>query len=194
MSAGEMFFPAEPLMGRKAEALAIPSSRPGSPPPKEDGAPAAPWSAPIMKKRSVSIVACLVVVAISALPVRASDLAAGQRFAVAISGLPDELYNCQPVSMTVGIELYDDGTARRKPVVVTTWIETPFGRAVLNEQVRSVLPGQTVEHSVAYSSQCGPGPGSGAAARIVIGVTASIKGETLEVRHVLLYHDALPRS
>jgi hypothetical protein len=139
-----------------------------------------------------SIVACLLVAATAPTPARADEVARGRILSVAIVGLPDDLYSCQPLGMSIILELDDDGSTRRRPVSVTTWMETPFGRAVLDEHVRMLRPGQRMVFSVAFAYRCVPPEGAGATRDVTIGVTASVKGESVEASHTMRLHDSAP--
>jgi hypothetical protein len=66
-------------------------------------------------RRIVSLFVSLAIFVAAAGPARAEELATGRTCAVSISGLPGQLSDCQGFGLTVGVELFDDGTSRRRP-------------------------------------------------------------------------------
>lgn len=142
-----------------------------------------------MQKCIVSVAACLILSVLGAVPARAQSPVQGNTFAISLTGLPNDLYRCETVRATVGIAVYSDGTAVRKPVLITTWVETPLGRAVLTRQSRQLRPGQTARFSSSFASPCPQEPSVGASYPLTVGLTVTIKNETLEASQAVLYHD-----
>src|SRR5690349_15390011 len=139
-----------------------------------------------MQKRIVSVAVCLVLSVLAAAPARAEAPVQGSTFMISLTGLPNDIYQCQTVRATISISVYNDGTTARKPALITTWIETPLGRAVLNQQSRQLLPGHTTSVSTSFASPC-PGASSvGGSSSVTLGVTVTIKNETLETSHEMV--------
>jgi hypothetical protein len=144
-----------------------------------------------MNKRIVCIAVCLALSVLAAVPARAQAPVQGPTFALDLTGLPDDLYQCQSVRGAIDISLFANGTTAREPAVVTMWIETPLGRAVLDRQTRGLRPGQSVRVLVAFASPCPvtlvPGPFT--TFPVTVGVDVTIKGETLEATHTMTYYN-----
>jgi hypothetical protein len=142
-----------------------------------------------MTKRIITTLAIVAMLTIAASPVSANEVVRGNTFAIALTGLPDELYPGDPLPARLRILIYENGTRSRQPVTITTWTETPLGRAILSSQTRRLLPGQPLSTSAVlnYDSPLPPGSGS---ISTTVGVTVTYKNETLEARHTLILHSA----
>lgn len=142
-----------------------------------------------MTKRIITTVAIVAMLAIAVSPVSANEVVRGNTFAIALTGLPDELHPGDPLNVRLRVLIYDDGTRSRQPVTITAWTETPLGRAILSSQTGRLLPGRMLNTSAALNYDSPLPPGSSSITTIV-GVTVTYKNETLEARHTLVLHSA----
>ena len=144
-----------------------------------------PHAAPryAMKTRIALVTMLLVAATAAAPPARADEVVRGRTLSVALRGLPDQIAVGEPLNVTVEVEVADDGTSLRKPVQIVVWIETPFGPAILEQQTRRILPGRTLRFAAAFNYSGRVPPASGGT--MTVGVTATLKSETLEATHTL---------
>ena len=145
-----------------------------------------------MQRRIVSIIACLALATLAVVPARANGTTQGRAISVAIHGFADELFVGQFLTGAITVGLTDDGSTRRKLFTVTTWLDTPLGRATISQEVHRLLPGQEATYLVAIP-YLRPAPGSQNGLPLTFGVTVAIKGETVEATHALtLYATEAP--
>lgn len=141
-----------------------------------------------MQKLLISLVASLVLSAVGVSPAHAQGPVQGNTFAVSLTGLPGDVYQCQTVRATAAVRVYLDGTRAAKPVVLTLWVETPLGRALLSQQTRQIRPGQTVRITAPFATPCPETAMDGTSYPVTLGVSVTIKNETLEATQTSLYH------
>lgn len=138
-----------------------------------------------MSKLTTSLAASVVfLIAIAVPPARADEFTAGETFSVALNGIHESYMQGEPLSATVVVTVYADGTNTPKPVKFTSWIETPFGRGVLGSRTRMLMPGQTYSFSIAFAYNtrfASPIPADGPPPlQVTFGVTARLKHEILD--------------
>lgn len=145
------------------------------------------------KTLALALAAVLALAGCSLVPASAQDrvptaaTAEGKSFSIAISGLHDSYYANEPVTMTISIRVEDDGTTGRMPVSLTLWADTPLGRASLDDHVRRLAPGQTVTYTQTFErrSTADDLTSDGGPKYVRIGLTGTLKGETLDASKVV---------
>jgi hypothetical protein len=110
----------------------------------------------------------------------------GRHFGIALVGFEDEVPMGAAISGTLMIEMHDEGASGRVPTTITTWVQTPLGRGVLNSQIRNLKPGQTTTVPVATTFNT-RAPLNVDRVEVTFGVTVSVKDETLETSHTMTF-------
>ena len=117
-------------------------------------------------------------------PVRADELATCDTFSIALIGIPETHDQGQPLTVTVAVHVFADGTNSPKPVSFKTWVETPFGRGTLSSRTRMLMPGTTSRISVTFVNivNSSPIPTDGQPPfPVTFGITAKLRPAILDV-------------
>jgi hypothetical protein len=137
-----------------------------------------------MQRRIISLIACLALATLAVVPARANGTTQGRIVSVGLHGFTDELFVGQFLTGAITVGLTDDGSTKRKLITVTTWVDTPLGRATISQELHRLAPGQEATYLVAIP-YLRPIPGSQNGLPVTIGVTVAVKGETVEASHSL---------